>query len=329
MDIEAEFNFDSWISTTNLSEIKYLFTKHDATTLESLQTNSKHIKSLLMDPLLFQKCHIIPILFDSIHKLQTVHRIKQLESKISSQRKTILKLAKQLQTIKTETAVTTSIYKKNNLIIFGYIREQFENTIQQTIPLSILPIIQSFYVIKKQKYNMSRLEDQIEIIYSSKAKTKSVSLCTMPGIIENQVDGSTRNLSFIKFLGSLSERAVRHIFSQFKTDTLTQKQLVKLLTLTVIIYKAKVHKMKTGTLDKPYLNASDIKGSVIHLCAWIIRTFGKKTGDKKKMYIHNDDGMLIKGIFDIYVANFPKTSFTSDVITWVTKYVECSGNIKN
>eukprot|EP00483_Globobulimina_turgida_P009494 UN09513 len=80
---------------------------------------------------------------------------------------------------------------------------------------------------------------------------------------------------------SLSDKVVTQLFSKFKSNKVDAKQLLSLLTLAVIIYQVKLHKMKTGTSSKPALDSAKIKGSLEHLATWIVRTFGEKSGAKK------------------------------------------------
>ena len=50
---ENEFDFNAWIIKWELSQIKYLFIKHNATTPSTLTVSSPEFQSLIIDPVLF------------------------------------------------------------------------------------------------------------------------------------------------------------------------------------------------------------------------------------------------------------------------------------
>eukprot|EP01084_Bolivina_argentea_P268277 455613_1 len=73
----------------------------------------------------------------------------------------------------------------------------------------------------------------------------------------------------------------------------------------------------------------ELRSMVVHLCAWIIRTFGEKTDEKQKVIVYDDNGREIEGTFNVYTASFPKDTFAKNVEMWVKKYVECNGQFEN
>ena len=180
---------------------------------------------------------------------------------------------------------------------------------------------------KNKKYNLNKVEDQIEVLHSESLKCKSLILVMKPQfIIKND---EYRDFSFLHFLDtSMSDKVVDQLFSKFKQDSVDGKQLEQLLTLTVIIYKVKLHKMRTGSTDKPKLESSSIKRSVEHLTSWIIRNYGTKTDKKQSVSVKSDSGEMINGEYFIYNAKFDKNTFGNDVKDWVMRYVEDDGYIK-
>merc|ERR1712228_543686 len=161
----------------------------------------------------------------------------------------------------------------------------------------------------KKKFNLNNIEHQIEIIQSESAWTKSLLLCVKPQYIQ-ETDSKRINFSFLHFLKTcLNEKVIAQLFEKFKSESVDSKQLVSLLTLAVIIYNVKLHKLKTGTSEHPKMDSAKIRASVLHLSAWIIRTFGKKQKMKKVVCVQDDDGNKIKGEYDLIEANFSKSSF--------------------
>eukprot|EP01083_Nonionella_stella_P242414 845609_1 len=75
---ENDFCFETWISQNHLTEVKHLFVKHGVTTPEALTFASKECKSLMTDPDLFQKSHMIPIIMDCVQKLQSSKEIVKI-----------------------------------------------------------------------------------------------------------------------------------------------------------------------------------------------------------------------------------------------------------
>mmetsp|Transcript_47958 Transcript_47958/g.43022 ORF Transcript_47958/g.43022 Transcript_47958/m.43022 type:complete len:367 (+) Transcript_47958:32-1132(+) len=180
---------------------------------------------------------------------------------------------------------------------------------------------------KNRKYNLNKIDDQIEVLYSEKAKLKSMILIMKPQYIQKS-DNEYRDFSFLQFLEtSLSDKVIDQLFSKFKSDTVDGKQLVSLLTLSVIIYKVKLHKMRTGSTDKPKMDSASIKQSVEHFTAWIIRNYGTKSNDKKKITVRNDNGETINGEYTICSAKFDKKAFGNDVKIWASKYIDDDGYI--
>eukprot|EP01084_Bolivina_argentea_P241961 406045_1 len=241
---------------------------------------------------------------DTIEELKAENKTlkasqKLLQKKDKEQKEEILKLKQQLGKINT-----------SNMKSIDEIKEKEQ------------PMIKS----KPKKYNLNKLEDQIEIICSEGRKARSYLLCQRSEIVHNKDNNQSRHFGFMDFLEtSLNDKVVGQLFSKFKSNKVDAKNLVSLLTLTVIIYQVKLHKMKSGSTTKPPLDSAKIKSSVEHLAVWVVRTFGENTNNKKNVSVTDDDGKTINGEFNVYNANFPKETFSRDVKIWVTKYVDSEG----
>ena len=68
-ELKFAFNFNQWISSNNLTEIKDIFIKHNATTMSTLKYTSKEFKSLMMDQDILQKSYLIPSIMGAIQNL--------------------------------------------------------------------------------------------------------------------------------------------------------------------------------------------------------------------------------------------------------------------
>eukprot|EP01083_Nonionella_stella_P022065 61017_1 len=182
---------------------------------------------------------------------------------------------------------------------------------------------------KGRKYNLNKLEDQIQVLYSEGAKARSVLLCTKVEIVPSSSSkNKDKPFGFQDFLRtSMGDKVVNQLFSKFKSNTVDGKQLTSLLTLAVIIYRVKVHKMKTGSSTKPAMDSSAIKGSVEHLAAWIIRTFGEKTDQKKRVSVPDESGKIIKAEYRICNAKFDKATFQKYVTVWIQEYIKADGRV--
>ena len=70
-DGEIEFDFDKWIETNNLTEVKYLFKKHNMTTTDTLTFLSVGYQNFMSDHELFIKhSKLIPKVMSSIRDLE-------------------------------------------------------------------------------------------------------------------------------------------------------------------------------------------------------------------------------------------------------------------
>eukprot|EP01084_Bolivina_argentea_P317857 551126_1 len=63
------WNFDTWIIKHQLSEAKELFIKHNATTSSTLKLTSPQFQSMMTDPALFSKSHIIPKIMNAMQNM--------------------------------------------------------------------------------------------------------------------------------------------------------------------------------------------------------------------------------------------------------------------
>lgn len=182
---------------------------------------------------------------------------------------------------------------------------------------------------KNKKYNLNKIEDQIEVLSSSTLRSESLYLVCKPQYIPKS-NNEYKNFSFLKFLEtSLNDKVVEQLYSKIKSDTVDGKQLLALLTLAVLIYKVKLHRMKTGSTERPKMDSTEFRHSVKHLSAWIIRRYGQKSENEKKyVTIKNDLGEVIDGEYSIYTFSENKDTFSEDFKEWVFDYIEQDGNIE-
>ena len=199
---------------------------------------------------------------------------------------------------------------------------------------------------KKRKYN--KVSTQIEILSSEKCRAQSLLLCSKPEQIKK--DGCVKEFGFLKYLHTnLSENAVCELFSKFpqkygknksqkeneqikqnksqneENHSLSVSQFLSILTLTVIIYRVKLHQLRTGTKQKPSLNSENIKTSVEHLAIWCIRTKGDKQNDTKKIKVYDDNHNEIEGEFYVYKLKLTQTIFSQNIYKWIKEYVDKEG----
>lgn len=195
---------------------------------------------------------------------------------------------------------------------------------------------------KKKKRRYNKVSTQIEILISENARAQSLLLCSKPEKITK--DGTIKEFGFLKYLDTnLSEASVKELFSKFPPshkhtnnhnnnndeNRLSVSQFLTILTLTVIIYRVKLHQLRTGTKEKPKLNTEKIKTSVEHLAVWIIRTFGEKQNQTKKIKVWDDNKRNeIDGEFFIYQFNVTQHQFSQNIYRWVNSYVTKDGKYK-
>ena len=75
---EGDFNFNSWITQNGLDEVKDLFEKHGLIKPEYLTIGSNEFKSLMTDPLLYQKSHMMPMIMDAMQTIMIQRQTKLL-----------------------------------------------------------------------------------------------------------------------------------------------------------------------------------------------------------------------------------------------------------
>ena len=138
-----------------------------------------------------------------------------------------------------------------------------------------------------------------------------------------------RDFSFYKFLETnLSDKAVNQLFSKFKKDKIDAAGLVSILTLTVIIYKVKLHQLKTGGSDKPKMDSTKVKKMVEHLACYIVRKFGDRRDEKEEICITDENGEEKTGKYYGYDFSANKAEFASNVAIWVESYMNDEGKIE-
>jgi len=172
-------------------------------------------------------------------------------------------------------------------------------------------------------------------------------LCSKPEKIN--CDGVVKGFGFLKYLETnLSHNAVSELFSKLpartkskesadeqeqtanETDSedenvVSETQFVSLLMLIVIIYRIKLHKLRTGTQEKPAVNSEKIKSCIEHLAVWIMRTYGEKQNVRKKVTVYDDAENKIEGDFYVYKWRVNQKEFEENIYKWVDAYVEQEG----
>eukprot|EP01083_Nonionella_stella_P079335 217617_1 len=179
---------------------------------------------------------------------------------------------------------------------------------------------------KSKKEKITNCSTQIRIAKSETARLKSLLLCCKPQIVDKH--GKRKEFGFVKFLQTnLSNKTVDQLFNKFKQEEMDAAQLLSILTLTVIIYKVKLHQLQTGHSNKPKLNSSKIKQMVKHLAVYIIRRYGTKMTDKEDVCVQDDDGNKIEGAFYGYTFTATKNIFAANISQWIENYTADDGTI--
>ena len=179
-----------------------------------------------------------------------------------------------------------------------------------------------------KQFNVHRLEDQIAILHSEKLRNKSLLICCKPEWVP--VPGKpARNFSFPFFVEhKMSDKVVDLLFDKFNADSVSGRQLSRLLTLLVIIYRVKLHKLRTGKSEKPDMETGRIQDEVLHFAVWIIRTFGERAGyQQQSVHIRDDEGQVVEGLYYMYTLNVRKSSFTADLKGWISRYIEADAAV--
>ena len=73
IEIDCDFDFDAWIKKYELTEIKELFIKHNATSLSTLTLSSSQFQKLMVDPILFTKPVYIQKILSAMQHLSLSH----------------------------------------------------------------------------------------------------------------------------------------------------------------------------------------------------------------------------------------------------------------
>eukprot|EP01083_Nonionella_stella_P133040 404504_1 len=68
-EAESGFNFDEWIIENELESIKQILIQHNANTLSRLSFDATEFQSVMTDPQMFAKAHMIPKLMKSVHNI--------------------------------------------------------------------------------------------------------------------------------------------------------------------------------------------------------------------------------------------------------------------
>eukprot|EP01083_Nonionella_stella_P317265 1154192_1 len=66
---EAEFNFDEWIIENELESIKQILIQHKANTLSRLSFDATEFQSVMTDPQMLAKAHMLPKLFKAVYNI--------------------------------------------------------------------------------------------------------------------------------------------------------------------------------------------------------------------------------------------------------------------
>merc|ERR1712228_937502 len=180
---------------------------------------------------------------------------------------------------------------------------------------------------KKRKRKFNKTSTQIQILCSENARAQSLLLCSKPEIIRR--DGSVKEFGFLKYLETnLSEHAVEELFHKFSSkkidengqneNILSISGFLSLLTLVVIIYRVKLHQLRTGTKEQPKFDSEKIKTSIEHVTIWCVRTFGKRQNLKKSVKVYDDSGNEINAKYDVYKFRLTLNEFSSNIHEWVS-----------
>eukprot|EP01083_Nonionella_stella_P275049 934072_1 len=68
-DVETGFNFDEWIIENELESIKQILIQHKANTLSRLRVDATEFQSVVTDPQMLAKAHMLPQLMKSVYNI--------------------------------------------------------------------------------------------------------------------------------------------------------------------------------------------------------------------------------------------------------------------
>ena len=168
----------------------------------------------------------------------------------------------------------------------------------------------------KSALNYDRTKEQIKILNTLIFKSKSLSL-----LMEQEKISKSGGKGLILFFSKyLPNKTVDQIFSRTAQSSKTAQEsdpnyitnasgLVNLLSFVTILYKVKVHQVKTGSSKRPKIDNSDIKNAVKYLAIWIVRTYGEKTqntyfDNKTNKRYANYDFKLSKDDFAVTMSKY-------------------------
>eukprot|EP01083_Nonionella_stella_P069837 186428_1 len=71
-DDEYGFNFNEWIIENELESIKPILIQHKATGLSKLRVGAVEFQTVLTDPQLYAKAHMVPKLVEAVHNISKI-----------------------------------------------------------------------------------------------------------------------------------------------------------------------------------------------------------------------------------------------------------------
>eukprot|EP01083_Nonionella_stella_P067866 179780_1 len=74
-EVESGFNFDEWIIENELESIKQILIQHNANTLSRLSVDATEFQSVVTDPQMFAKAHMLPKFFKAVHNISKLVKI--------------------------------------------------------------------------------------------------------------------------------------------------------------------------------------------------------------------------------------------------------------
>ena len=186
---------------------------------------------------------------------------------------------------------------------------------------------------KKRKRKYNRLSTQIRILCSENARAQSLLLCAKPEVIKR--NSTIKEFGFLKYLErNLTQHSIGQLFEKFSSKKIDENEnanilsiskFLNLFTLVVILYRVKLHQLKTGTTDQPKCDSEKIKTSIEHVAIWCVRTYGQKQNVKKRAKVYDDTGNEVRGEYDIYKFRLSLSEFSSNIYEWVSAYCEADG----
>ena len=158
----------------------------------------------------------------------------------------------------------------------------------------------------------------MEILNHDGLRAQSLLLCIKQEYIEsNEETGFNKKKKEFGFLSffekTITSNSVNELFKKFPNNNkkyLSNSQFISILTLSVIIYKVRLHQIKSRCNDKqPEIDAEKLKIAIQHVGIWCICKYGEKIENKG------------------YKIKFTKYDYLHNLCHWVRSYVENNGNL--